>query len=1555
MSNEVAATEIDTFETDIAVIGMSGRYPKSKNLDEWWEHLRSGTELVSFFSEDELLAIGVPQEVLANDHYVRAGTVLEDAAMFDAKFFNYNPREAEIIDPQDRIFLEAAHEALEHAGYLSENYSGRIGVYAGESMNLYLLNNIYSNRSVVESVGGYQTMTGNDKDFLPTRVSYKLDLRGPSVNVQTACSTSLVAVHMALQSLLNGECDIAVAGGVSMQPPQGQGYMYQDEMILSPDGHCRTFDAKAKGTIAGTGVGIVILKRLVQALEDGDTIHAVIRGSAINNDGLRKVGYTAPSIEGQAEVIAEAQAMARISADTITYIEAHGTATPLGDPIEIAALTQAFRATTQKKNYCAIGSVKSNLGHTDAAAGVTGLLKTILQLKHGEIVPSLHFESPNPQIDFASSPFYVNTGLQEWNTNGFPRRAGVSSFGIGGTNSHVVVEEAPKVEASEDPGRRWQLLTLSAKTESALEQATDNLSTYLSSHDANLADVAYTQHVGRVGYEFRRVLVCRDGKEGSELLTKRESQRVWTGHTSSPERTIVFMFTGQGSQHVGMGRDLYESELTFRTEIDRCAELLKPHVGCDIREVIFAAPGEEEAATGRLTQTALTQPALFIIEYALAKLWMEWGVRPAAMIGHSIGEYVAACLAEVMTLEDALRVVAMRGKLMQSLPSGSMLAVPLPESEVTPLLGTKLSLATVNAPQLCVVAGESEAIAELEEKFANSEVRCRRLHTSHAFHSAMMNEILAPFTEFMRRIPLHPPRIRYVSNVSGRWITDEEATDPRYWANHLRQTVRFSDGLKELLQDSRRVLLEVGPGQTLTALAKPQLGQTGRNSDTLVFSSMRHALEEKNDVAFMINTFGRIWMNGGKVDWVGFHKHEKRRRIPIPTYPFERQRYWIESNRQNVEATNTSAVSTARKENVTDWFYVPSWKRSIVPATPPLEDSGTWLIFSDQSGVGKNLVETLIQQNVEAIVVEAGEQFAALNESNYKIDLSRSDDYKTLVNDLKQKGKSPNKVVHFWLVDSADATANSEQQDRGYNSLIYLTQALASEMMTHPIRLGVVMTEVQEVTGEEKIAPAKAMALGACTVIPQEYANISCSRIDITLPNTDAAKNRLTTQLLAEISGQSDDLIVAYRGAHRWVQIFEPTPLEDESLGSTRIKHGGVYLITGGLGGLGLVIAEHLAKNYKAKLVLTARTPLPDRSQWPQLLASASETDTVVKKILKIQEIESLGGEVEVLSADVTDTAKMSAAINAAKSRFARIDGLIHTAGLGASEMIQQLTPQFSESVLLPKVKGTEVVFDLLKDDHLDFVALCSSVASILGGLAMADYSAANVYLDAFAHRQSSRNGTQTVAINWDRWQEVGMAANPENTSGLSAHQQTELKKGIRTTEGLDAFERILRSNLGQVIVSTSNFDAKVSKSVKLKMIDDNEQKTKNSETLSFHPRPVLRSEYAAARNDVDRALIDMWQGLLGIDEVGVHDNFFELGGHSLLATQFISRVRDTFKVELSLRQLFESGTVAELSEIIVAGESQPGQTERIAELLVMVESMSAEDVTRTLQERAQS
>lgn len=913
----------------IAVVGMSGLFPGAGSVDQFWENLCAGVESVSYFSDEELEARGADPALLRNPNFVKAATLLPDVEWFDAAFFQFLPREAQLMDPQIRLFLECAWAALEDAAYDPQRFKGSIGVYGGAGMNTYLLSMLASNRSAIRPLGSMNARILNSNDFLTTHVSYKLGLDGPSVNVQTACSTSLVAVHMACQSLFNGECDIALAGGVSVNLLQQSGYFYEPGGIASPDGHCRAFDARARGCVFGSGVGVVVLKRLGEALADGDRIDAVIIGSAINNDGSSKVGFTAPGVAGQAQVIAEALAVAEVEPDSISYVEAHGTGTALGDPIEIAALTRAFREMTDRTGFCAIGSVKTNVGHLDAAAGVTGLIKSVLALKHKKIPPSLNFEEPNPQIDFEHSPFYVNTRLREWPCGPTPRRAGVSSFGIGGTNAHVIIEEAPTVSLT-DTSRSCHLLVLSAKTETALEAATQNLAAHLKQRsDVNLADAAYTCQLGRREFTHRRALVCRDLDDAVTALETLNPRRVFTGRQVLDDRPIVFLFPGQGTQRTRMGLELYHSEPVFRLQVERCAALLLNHLGLDLREVLYPNDDRTEESAQQLNQTWLAQPALFVTEYALAQLLMSWGVQPQAIIGHRIGEYVAACLAGVFTLEEALRLVAARGKLMQSLPAGAMAALGLSEEEANALLGLDLSLAAVNGPKQCVVSGPVEEIERLIHHLTERGVAARRLHTSHAFHSSMMDAIVEPFVEQVKKAHPRPPRISFVSNLTGSWITAEQATDPAYWGQHLRRTVRFVDGVRQLLKEPEQILLEVGPGQTLYTLIKPEMKGAG----TLLYT-LPGPKSETTDVEALLEALGKLWLAGAKIDWQGLYLHERRRRIYLPTYPFEREYYWADFGRakgDEVRADSGQAKSPADAERDRSALESPPGSRNDSP------------------------------------------------------------------------------------------------------------------------------------------------------------------------------------------------------------------------------------------------------------------------------------------------------------------------------------------------------------------------------------------------------------------------------------------------------------------------------------------------------------------------------------------------------------------------------------------------------------------------------------------------
>ncbi|MCU0680704.1 MAG: aminotransferase class III-fold pyridoxal phosphate-dependent enzyme [Polyangiaceae bacterium] len=872
----------DALPPAVAVVGLAGRFPGAPDLDAFWRNLRDGVESISFFSVEDLAAAGVEPALLAHPAYVRAAPLLDGIDLFDANFFGYTPREAETLDPQQRLFLETAWEALETAGYSSRALRERVGVYAGSSMNGYLVN-LYSNPHIAETVGEFQLALRNEKDYLTTRASYKLGLRGPSLSINTACSTSLVALHVACQGLLGGECDVALAGGVAVNVPHKTGYLYREGGIHSPDGHCRAFDARARGTVNSNGVGVVVLKRLEDALAARDTIHAVIRGSAVNNDGALKAGFTAPSEVGQAEAIAEAQAMAGVHPDEISYIEAHGTGTPLGDPIEIAALTSVFRAKTDRRAFCALGAVKTNIGHTGTAAGIAGFLKTVLALKHRALPPTVHYRTPNPQIDFAASPFFVNDRPCPWAAPPGKRRvAGVSSFGIGGTNAHVIVEEAPPRPPSA-PGRPRQLLVLSAKSAPALDASARRLAACLRGPQAPpLADAAFTLAAGRWTHERRRALVASDAEGAAQTLDTAAPS------VAARPRRVALLFPGQGAQRARMGREIYEHEPVYREHFDHCCRLLAPALARDVRALTLEGGDANEAAAER---TDLAQPALFAVEYALARLWMHWGVRPAAMLGHSIGEFVAACLAGVFSLDDALALVAARGRLMQALPPGTMLSVAAPASLVAPRLPASAAIAADNGPSRCVVAGPPPDVNALREALQSEGVVCRELRSTRAFHSPAMAPIVAEFAELVGRTRRSPPNLPYVSNLTGRWIDPSEAIDPSYWGRHLREPVRFAAGVATLLQGGADLLLEAGPGRALTSLAGPALAAT----DAIAIASLANAQDDEHSA--LLHALGRAWCAGLDVDWGRFYEHEHRGRVPLPTYPFQRSRFWVERQR----------------------------------------------------------------------------------------------------------------------------------------------------------------------------------------------------------------------------------------------------------------------------------------------------------------------------------------------------------------------------------------------------------------------------------------------------------------------------------------------------------------------------------------------------------------------------------------------------------------------------------------------------------------------------------
>ncbi len=871
----------------LAVVGLACRFPGAATPEQFWENLAGGVESISL--------LGSPD---ANGYQAACG-VVENADQFDAAFFGYSPREALLLDPQHRVFLECAWAALEDAGYDPSRFPGAIGVYAGSSETRYA-RALMAQRHRLGGVSEFQIRIATGMDFLTTRVAYKLGLTGPAVTVQTACSTSLVAIHLAAQALLTGDCDMALAGGVTVHVPTDPGE-YTEGGILSLDGHCRTFDAAANGTVGGDGAGVVVLRRLADALADGDTIRAILRGSAVNNDGFDKIGYTAPSIEGQARVIRAAQLIAETEPETISYIEAHGTGTPLGDPIEIAALTQAFRHGTERRGFCRIGSVKTNIGHTDAAAGVAGFIKTVLALQHREFPPSLHFTTPNPQIDLAASPFVVPVRRTPWAATGTPRRAGVSALGIGGTNAHAVLEEAPAMPPSR-PGRPYQLLVLSARTRGALEAASGRLLEHLNRHPGMaLADAAWTLQTGRKEHRYRRFVVAEQASDAAAKLSEASSTGMIGEAAEGRRPPVVFLFPGQGGQHIGMAGELYRHEPAFAAAVDECAELASGPLGLDLRSVLYPA-GDPEHAAQRLNSMTVGQVSIFVVEYALARLWSAWGVRPDAVLGHSLGAYAAACTAGVFSLPDAVRLVVARGQLLDTLSEGAMLAVPLPEPEVLPLLGDELSLAAINGAAQCVISGPAARIDALAAALSARGIDARRLRIPAGAHSTLVEPILAEFERRVSELNLQAPSVPWISETTGTWVTGGDVIRPGYWTAHLRQPVRFADALSTALRTPGQVLVEVGPGRTLITLARQHPGF----GNTLAMPTLSHAAESASDLSVALTAAGRLWAAGVPLHWAGLHEGEQRRRVPLPTYPFQGQRYRVEAP-ESVQAAPAEA------------------------------------------------------------------------------------------------------------------------------------------------------------------------------------------------------------------------------------------------------------------------------------------------------------------------------------------------------------------------------------------------------------------------------------------------------------------------------------------------------------------------------------------------------------------------------------------------------------------------------------------------------------------------
>lgn len=1352
-------------DTDIAIVGMAAHLPGAETIEDYWRNLRDGIESIRHLAEAELLARGESPAKMRHPNYVPAAAVLEKFDHFDADFFGFSPKEAAILDPQHRQFMEVAWEALENAAHPPETFRGAIGVYAGCGMGSYFYFNLCSNPDLVENTGMFLLRhTGNDKDFLSTRVSHIFDLKGPSINIQTACSTSLVAVHYAAQALLNGECDMALAGGVTIELPHGRGYVFNEGEILSPDGHCHAFDHRAQGTVFGSGAGCVVLRRAKDAIRDGDHIWALLKGSAVNNDGAAKAGYLAPSVDGQARCVAEAQAIAGVAADTVDYVECHGTGTYLGDPIEVAALTAGFRESAESVGTCRIGSVKTNIGHLDTAAGVASLIKVALGLHHRQIPPSLGFEKPNPSIDFETSPFRVNDRLTDWPVTDHPRRAGVNSLGVGGTNAHAVLEEAPPRSPSDESDWPFQPLVISARSKAALDGQAARLAAHLRAHpEQPLPDVAWTLKQGRRAFEKRRVLVAETHDQAADLLEGKDPRRIFSHDWLGENPEVVFMFPGGGAQYVGMARGLYDTEPEFRDWMDRGLAVLQPRLDYDLRALWLPEPGGEAAATAQLKKPSAQLPLIMITEFALAKLYESWGVQPAALIGHSMGENTAACLAGVMSFEDCIGLAHLRGQLFDTIAPGGMLSVPMDEVALRPRLTGELDMASVNAPGLCVVSGPDAALKVLAEALAREGLETQRIAIDIAAHSRMLEPILSRFGDYLRSIRLHAPALPVISNRTGQPLTAEQATSPDYWVQHLRNTVQFQQGMATLMAEPGRVYMEMGPGRALSSLAQANGVAVGQ-----VIPALRHPEQVLPDDQWHIATIARLWACGVPVDWEPIWGGARRNRLPLPGYAFQRKPYFIEPGQAKVVEAEAPPL---RLPDLAQWGWQSVWRPRAAECDADIEGDLTdaprhsWLVFADEAGLAAAIVGRLRKAGQTVVTVRAGDAYARDSEGGYILNPERGrEGYDALIRDLVASGRAPDRIAHFWLVTERESFRPGSSffhrnLEQGFHSLLFLAQAIAEENLPRPIHMTAISNGAARLRDEALPWPEKAAIAGPIKVIPKELPGVTCAALDVVLPTTARGHRMgvqaLTDQVLEDLLSPPRNHMALRRGERRFERGVKALTLPAAT--GIDLPQGAPVLITGGFGGIGLTLAEALIRERGAKILLIARRPLPEHGDWQRHLA-AHPDDALSRRILAVQRLEALGGDVIVAQADVCNAEDMRAAVALAEGRWGPLRAVIHAAGVVDDGPLLTKTPAAVEEVFAPKLHGTQVLEHLFPDGTLELMVVFSSTSTITGPAGQIDYVAANEYLNAWAMaRQGGR--TRVLALNWGIWSGVGMAA----------------------------------------------------------------------------------------------------------------------------------------------------------------------------------------------------
>ncbi|MCX7091093.1 MAG: amino acid adenylation domain-containing protein [Legionellales bacterium] len=1476
----------DITSNDIAIIGMSCRFPKADSLEEFWMNLCNQVDCLERFTPTN--------DDAAHKNHVPVRGTLSDIDYFDASFFGFNPVDASITDPQHRIFIECAWEALEHAGVAPQKVSEKIiSVFAGMTDSTYLQENLLKNNWFLNEHEHFQQRISSSIGMLSTQLSYRLNLKGRSVNINTACSTGLIAVDQACQDLVLGDSDIAIAGAISITIPQEKGYYYKEGSILSPDGLCRPFSNKANGTVFSNGVGIVILKRLQDAIAENDTIYAVIKGRGVNNDGSDKLGYTAPSHSGQMACILNALEKSGLSAQDVRYIEAHGTATHLGDLVEFNALSGAFKTHTKQKKFCALGTVKANIGHSDVAAGMAGLIKTVLSLHHKKISPMPDFIATNPDLRFAKSAFFINQTPIVWDDSHPTYHAGISSFGVGGTNTHMILSEyrpPNKKNHHTNALPPKQLIILSAKTEHALEKMTDAFLKHASQHSNSIPHyierAAYTLQTGREDFSYRRYGIGKNLEEIIESFTHNPIQY----HENNTSTNVVFMFPGQGMQYPQMGLELMAIPY-FANIVREGAKITSQYLSCDFLSIL------QDPHTKKLSETKYAQPALFIIEYALAKLLMYYGIQPNALIGHSLGEYVAACLAGVFSFEDGVALICQRCILMAQAPPGAMVAIECSIDHFEKLQSSVegIELALHNSSHHCVASGTDAAIQNLEKYLTKHTITYQKLQVSHGFHSHLMKPIKEAFIDILSNMKFHAPNIPIISNVTGDWLSAKDAIDVEYWYQHLRHAVRLSAGLNLLAQDSHSLFIEIGPKRSLGTFLKSVLQDTSQTMHQIV-----HTLDSNHpssDLKQLYSVIGLAWINAIPIDWHRFHQPMQPQKLNLPTYIFQKQKYWLDPDK---------SISSAMIRS-----FQPAWTHHKIPGSITISSdilkNHTWFIIRDDEGLADKLILFFKSHGVDPIIVTFGTEYSHDDPLHFKINPNEKNHYFEFIKTVKQTFYYPiflNLASYGITIDATQSIESIEEKlKHGFYSLLYLSQALL-ETSNDPTqtKITVITSGTQQIIGTESINPINATLLGACRVITQEHPQIRLKLID--LNPTETLHQNLVHKIIDSCINQDSEessLLESYRNGYQWHLMYHDNLPSKNKI--HRLQNNGIYLFTGGLGGIALTCCEAIAESVSNPIfILLSRSTVPPETEWAPILQDRS--NPYHNKIKHLHKLKTLGATLHIEQVDITELDPLKMVVARCITNYGKINGLIHAAGISDPELMQAKTAASIKRVFAPKIPGTFNLIKAFESISLDFVVLKSSLGVLLGGFEQIDYCAANACLDAIAISGFFSHAAFVVSINWNTWRDVGMANKNRNEGKINFIDQGN---DVSPIEGKKIFLNVLQTENNQIAISK---------------IDINEVQPVSADINAYMPKISreqlsITTKYIKPRNEVETQLLQLWQETLGINELSVADNFFALGGHSLQALNLIKKINHTFHCTLPMTQIYHSATIEELSPLI--------------------------------------